>query len=371
MMATRRQKSLGMDSSLNNHDLRLFPDLVDLQELGTVSDDDYPGSLVSPGPNDERFESELLKDDDFANDFVSYLTGDVSSDDAVSVASSSTDEDVEITAPSVENTHTSKTVFSPPVKMQNQNAPVKQHMQVQQTQLPIIRQSVLSNGTQINGTTYVVVNRRQSKDSECSTESLFNKSMSKNAIAARQNRQKKKSYIDGLEHSVKYLRTENSGLKNQLAITKLSVESLRNEVKYLRSVLANQSTLSSLLKNIKSTPDVNFSIPESSDDAVDQPKIGMTTRGKKRKLETTVQNKREQKENIPNHVVSHGQNSKIQKLDHCYATVEFKNGLPVELIEEVEVLEEDPGVCLHVSGKNVSLEFCSECSHKASRERQK
>ena len=100
----------------------------------------------------------------------------------------------------------------------------------------------------------------------------------KNAEAARENRQKKKRYVESLEREnadLKEFKTqtsaENSALKSQVDI-------LKEEVTYLRSVIANQGTLSLLLKNISSTPGISlstsFTAPNADDDeqADDSPK---------------------------------------------------------------------------------------------------
>ncbi|ELU12891.1 hypothetical protein CAPTEDRAFT_223135 [Capitella teleta] len=100
------------------------------------------------------------------------------------------------------------------------------------------------------------------------------KSMSKNAILARENRQRRKMYVSNLETSVKKLTSENRALKDNLKESEGSVASLQKELAYLKAVLANQSTLSSLLQNITETPGVNFKSscapkPAKSDNTVE------------------------------------------------------------------------------------------------------
>ena len=93
----------------------------------------------------------------------------------------------------------------------------------------------------------------------------YNLSGSKAAQSARENRIKKKNYINGLEKSVSDLSKENKELRSEVDSLKGNVGSLRTEVAYLKNVIANQSMLSSLLKNTLKTPGVTFFSSEFDD----------------------------------------------------------------------------------------------------------
>jgi hypothetical protein len=77
-----------------------------------------------------------------------------------------------------------------------------------------------------------------------------NRNNSKNAIAARENRQKKKMYLQGLEEMNSQLTQENSQLRKESAQAKKKINDLEGEVQYLRKVLFNQSALAGLLKKM-------------------------------------------------------------------------------------------------------------------------
>jgi hypothetical protein len=81
----------------------------------------------------------------------------------------------------------------------------------------------------------------------------------KNAMAARANRQKKKEYVVGLENQITSLYTENETLKDKCTKMEGEMTSLKKEVAYLRSVLANDSALSSVLSGLCNVKDVRFS----------------------------------------------------------------------------------------------------------------
>jgi len=205
---------------------------------------------------------------------------------------------------------------------------------------------------------------------------LGNLSMSKNAIAARENRQKKKSYVSNLETSVKTLSHENSSLKKNVNSLETAVDSLQTEVEYLKSVLANQGTLGALLKNIASTQGVKLRSSEFQAVAKSAAESSPSRPNMKRKKPVAQEenNSDSQKENdtCVNGVTTRiGSTRKIQKLDHDYAAAGSKkfvgvNGYDAESETDSDADDEcGAGVCLHVSNKKVSLEFCASCSKKA------
>ena len=207
--------------------------------------------------------------------------------------------------------------------------------------------------------------------------------MSKNAIAARENRLKKKNYIGTLEKTVRELRNENLAMKTKMAGLEKNVTSLKEEVKYLRAVLANQSTLSALLRNIPKTAGVQLQSSELNNN-------DLTKISRKRKYITIAQPKVKQSCDVDqdNNDMSDSNDDldcvsikKVPKTDHSYATsvgsqdFDWDESSDVEIEVELEDLEVEStptspsaGVCLHVAGNRVSLEFCADCSQKASGE---
>lgn len=135
--------------------------------------------------------------------------------------------------------------------------------------------------------------------------------MSKNAVLARENRRKKKEYVTSLEQQIQDLSGDKQTLKRKLADAESQVDELQQEVEYLRSVIANETTIGSLLKNIPSAAS-----------------ISMKTRSK----------------------ISTG-GSKRSRIDHDYLSVQRQ-----------DVSTPTPGVCLHVAEKVVSIEFCKKCN---------
>ena len=167
-----------------------------------------------------------------------------------------------------------------------------------------------------------------------------NNSLSKSAIAARENREKKKKYVSQLEKNVADLKAENKEVKEQNSKYSDVVDELKNEVLYLKSVLASQSTLSKLLQNIPGIPDITLT---SSDET-------LISDSRKRSMKSTADDDKD--------LVLR---SKIRRSSVKAAEINETKVISVSGSTETPIA----GVCLHVSGSAVSLELCSTCNKKA------
>ncbi|KAK2143157.1 hypothetical protein LSH36_872g01001 [Paralvinella palmiformis] len=136
----------------------------------------------------------------------------------------------------------------------------------------------------------------------------------KNALQAKINREKKKAYITSLEKQVAELSKDNGRLQGRTSKLQKERDLLSEEVTYLRSVIANQSTLSKLLGNI-----------------TDVKSLSLTT--------------------------SFSAEKRSFAEDHNYGQSSVKRPKSSAPISG--------GVCLHVENENVSLEFCSSCARMA------
>lgn len=134
----------------------------------------------------------------------------------------------------------------------------------------------------------------------------------KNAVQAKLNREKKKAYIKNLEDEIDELKSENAALKISNEKNLKENKALHEEIDYYRSVLANQSALAGLLKNIGSVSNVRLS----------------SSIGCKRSAES----------------------------DHEYSSTNVPSS------SKRSKSAKSAGVCLHVDQGLVSLEFCSKCA---------
>ena len=139
----------------------------------------------------------------------------------------------------------------------------------------------------------------------------------KNAEAARQNRLKKKRYLEELEKEHSDTKRENVILKTKCHEYQQRCLKLQAEVEYLKNVIANESMLSNLIQNIPSVPNVKLSSSFSS-----------------------------------------------RKRPHT-GNAKDKDGLPASKKSKTLKDTVSGGVCLHVAKDLVSLEFCQHCSKQA------
>lgn len=159
------------------------------------------------------------------------------------------------------------------------------------------------------------------------------------AEKAKEQRERKKKYVQELQDNIEELKRDKADLKQVTAQLNDKVEALREEIRYLKGVIANQSELARILRSVASTPGISLScgILQDCEEGID----GKT-------------NKR--KYDAPNDSGKKGvnlrqENSKRRKVDKTASG---------------EISPVDAGVCVHVQSGKVSLEFCAECSMKAS-----
>ncbi|XP_023210622.1 CREB/ATF bZIP transcription factor-like isoform X1 [Centruroides sculpturatus] len=97
--------------------------------------------------------------------------------------------------------------------------------------------------------------------------------MLKNAIAARENREKKKKYLKDLEESYVSFASENGSLKAENATLREENKNLHKEVEYLKNVIANSEELGILIKGVQTIPGLKWKSPikrkESGDSSND------------------------------------------------------------------------------------------------------
>lgn len=77
------------------------------------------------------------------------------------------------------------------------------------------------------------------------------KIFNRNALMARENRKKKKQHLEMLERDVDSLKSENEWLRQKLRKRSGMVHKLRDEGLYLKSIIANKTSIMTLLKTIQ------------------------------------------------------------------------------------------------------------------------
>jgi hypothetical protein len=165
----------------------------------------------------------------------------------------------------------------------------------------------------------------------------------KNAENARENRRKKKLYIEGLEKEVGSLRSERNVLMEKSNNLEKKVGDLQNEVDYLTSVLANESMLSKLIANVSKTPGVSLSTSfcSSRESSLKGNKSSVKDNNVESERENTISTR----------------SSSRKRVRDCQPASSAKRGRGGTIATG--------GVCLHVKQSKVSIEFCRHCSKMA------
>lgn len=156
--------------------------------------------------------------------------------------------------------------------------------------------------------------RKQSRSAKC---------MSRNAVAARENREKKKAYIDGLERQLKETREANKKLMARVNTLQQENGELVTERDYFKGVLANDSSISILIRQLASTNQIQL--------------VG--THFEAKPSATT-------------------EAAKPLRKSHRIATTKGDTS--------PAIAGPTSGICLHIHNKKVSLEVCAKCSQKQS-----
>lgn len=74
--------------------------------------------------------------------------------------------------------------------------------------------------------------------------------LNRNAMMARENRLKKKAYLEKIENKLSFYQKENKNLINIIKKQSMDIKRLNGEVAYLKSVLNNNTSITALLKTI-------------------------------------------------------------------------------------------------------------------------
>jgi hypothetical protein len=213
-----------------------------------------------------------------------------------------------------------------------------------------------------------------------SDEDTDGASLSKNALLARENRLKKKRYINGLEENLSAAKKENQYLAEKLKEKDNTIEELQKEILYFKSILANVQEISGLIKTIKQ----DSSIPMSTS-------LRPTTYPLKRRAAVDLSAIQDSKKIKMDRTSESSCGTSTIHEDDCYDWMPSSPTCQTQLdAESLDVLsnfsEEDinlfgddtllpepsrqavplpAGVCLHVFNKQMSLEFCVACATRA------
>lgn len=153
------------------------------------------------------------------------------------------------------------------------------------------------------------------------------------AEKAKEQRQRKKKFVQELQDTIEELKQEKAGLQQVNTRLNDKIGSLKEEISYLKGVIANQSELAKILRTVADIPGISINCSVLKNE---QGELGKN-------------NKRKYVPAGKKGVNLSDENTKKRRMN-------------VEVNGE---LENNAGVCVHVQSGKVSLEFCPECSKKA------
>uniref|UniRef100_A0A1B6D5R1 BZIP domain-containing protein n=1 Tax=Clastoptera arizonana TaxID=38151 RepID=A0A1B6D5R1_9HEMI len=181
-----------------------------------------------------------------------------------------------------------------------------------------------------------------------------NKAMSKNALNAKLNRLKHKQYLMQLHNELEVLKKENTTLKSCSNYKSEMIHSLNNEVQYLKNIIANSTELGSILRNVCHKTNLEIISPLNKGDFM--------SHSVKSKLDAHLNMFDDDSET--NGLISE-MDALAQNEDLALISNEEMNSWEKSPLECDIPDFQDVGVCLHLSKKKVSLEFCSSCNQSS------
>ena len=153
------------------------------------------------------------------------------------------------------------------------------------------------------------------------------------AEKAKEQRQRKKKFVQELQDTIEELKQEKAGLQQVNTQLNDKIGSLQEEISYLKGVIVNQSELAKILRSVANIPGISINCSVLKNDQ------GEMGKNNKRKC-------------VP---------AGKKGVNLCDESTK-KRRMDIEVNGE---LENNAGVCVHVQSGKVSLEFCPECSKKA------
>lgn len=218
----------------------------------------------------------------------------------------------------------------------------------------------------------------------------------RNALMARENRKRKKEQMEQLELENSNLHRDLKKLQKVIDRQEVMIRGLRNERNYLKSVLENQADLVNLLKRLQpgqgettnatkqqqnftsssgASPhstysDSGMSLCESSPLPFDLPENNQDDDDV---LFSSADPFAIEGGDLLNFDAGEGEDDKLSgdciRSEHNYVNAEDEpKPAKRRRVSTEEQVRPGPGICLHIGGGKVSLEFCAKCHENANKQ---
>ncbi|XP_044727748.1 uncharacterized protein LOC123291503 [Chrysoperla carnea] len=202
---------------------------------------------------------------------------------------------------------------------------------------------------------------RSKRYSETSiSSSRSNNCLNKNAQMARENRIRKKMYVENLENDIQRFKKENEIMQTKLENKDSIINELKLEVKYLKSILSNSKEIGLLLNNITRSS----GLPVTTSLKARENLLDTIWNESDSTMFQTESNSIYCNDLFPETLTSFDSVFDLS-LEEPQTEILSPTLSDHRYSSDTQVSEDDVGVCLHVSGKRVALEFCSKCNSNA------
>lgn len=194
----------------------------------------------------------------------------------------------------------------------------------------------------------------------------------RNALLARENRKRKKEMMETMQQELNDIHEENRRLRKSLKVRNMKISSLENERNYLKSVLANKTEIMSILKSLPKQPNsssLNFVKTEVKEEK--SSRAGSYTSSLEDNDYGSVLTDdpyllQDNTNSFFTDYKSIGEDCWDSPFSDALIT-DFPQMSPKSEHNYCSINEESPtaGVCLHINGGQLSLEFCHRCHKNA------
>lgn len=205
---------------------------------------------------------------------------------------------------------------------------------------------------------------------------------------ARENRLRKKLYLESLEKENRRLKTDQTNSSKILESQAVLINDLRKEIQYLKSVIVNSTDIGTIIRSIQhntgmlistSLMDQNLSLSVSKPKQPIARKTAHPWEEEHYPSFPTPESENLRSPQSENEIIDSSQLDESQIADfpdELFENIELDEYMTLDPVSDGTTLleehnytsheeTEDIGVCLHVSRKRVSLEFCPICSDNA------
>lgn len=210
----------------------------------------------------------------------------------------------------------------------------------------------------------------------------------RNALLARENRQRKKEQVEVMEKQIADLTSDNKQLQKMMKSYKENETKMADEIRYLRCVLNNRHGIAKMLKKFGNVDESNTSVITPSTQGSTYASSGSET------ASVTSENNGNYNNNDYNHSAEHLLKD-VNLADFCLDDVFdgiYNNPLEEKVIDDFQPniltppgsmrssdhdyiattttktsksLSSTPGICFHINDGQYSLEFCAQCHNNA------